>query len=57
MVLQNVLSFGLGGDQVEHSDLRTPLLELILPVGDDSLGDHDHEVALDLLELSQESQE
>lgn len=57
VVFQDVLALSLRRDQVEAADLRAPLFELLLPVGDDGLGDYDHEVALDLLELSQEGQE
>lgn len=56
LVFQDVFAFGLRCDQVQNTNLRTPLFKLFLPVRNDSLG-HDHyEVILDFLELSKESQ-
>ena len=56
MVLQEVFSFSLGGDEVDDFDVGAPLFELVFPVGDHSLGYDHHKVAIDLLILSEESQ-
>lgn len=56
VVLQLLLALLFGGDQIQHADLRTPQLEFFLPVGNDSLGHNNQEVALDLLELAQKGQ-
>ena len=57
VVLQELFSLGFRRDEVEHTDLGAPLLELVLPVWDDCLGHDHHEVALHLLELTEECQE
>ena len=55
MVLENVLAFRLGRDQVQTTDLRAPLPELLLPVGDHCFGNDNHEITLDFFEFTEES--
>ena len=57
MVLEYVLAFRLGRDQVQTTDLRAPLPELLLPVGDHCFGNDNHEITLDFFEFTEESQE
>ena len=57
LIFKDVLSFCLGGDQIEHPNFRAPLFELFLPVRNDCLGNNDYEVVLDFLELSEEREE
>jgi len=52
IVFQLMFALFFGGNQIEYFDLRTPQLELLLPVRNDRLR-HDHQkVVFDLLELS-----
>lgn len=57
MVLDKVFALCLGGNEVEDADIRAPLLELFLPVGDYSLRHHYHKVAFDFFEFTKECQE
>jgi len=57
LIFEDVLSFCLGGNQIEHPNFRAPLFELFLPVRNNCLGNNDYEVVLDFLELSEECEE
>ena len=54
-IFQDFFPFSLGSNQVENSNFWTPLLELFLPVWDDSLWHNDEEIVLYKFELSKES--
>jgi len=51
-IANDILTFALGANQVAEIDLREPLFELELPVGNDSLGANDEMLSLDVLEFT-----
>jgi hypothetical protein len=57
VVLESLLTLFFRCNQVEHSDLRTPQFEFLLPVWNHGLWDNNQEVALYLLEFAQKCQE
>jgi len=57
IVLENLLSFEFGGNEVEQAHFGAPLFELEFPVGNDGLRHNDNEVVVNFLELPQERQE